>query len=80
MTIFYLSVAAVILGLGYWLLLVYAFVEELFTYERGDWHKQRKWCLLMLLSAIGLPCLLYIAVMGTLFTFGVWIPLNSCIG
>ena len=80
MTIFYLSVAAVILGLGYWLLLAYAFLSALGTIRKSDWRKHRKWCLSMLLSAIGLPCLLYIAVMGTLFTFGVWIPLNSCIG
>lgn len=80
MTIFYLSVAAVIIGLGFWLLLVRAFVKAISTYEKGDWNKHRKWCLLMLQAAIGLPCLLYIAVMGTLFTFGVWIPLNSCIG
>lgn len=80
MTIFYLSVAAVIIGLGYWLLQAYSFVVAISLYKKGDWHKHRKWCLLMLQAAIGLPCLLYIAVMGTLFTFGVWIPLNSCIG
>lgn len=80
MTIFYLSVAAAIIGLGYWLLLVCAFVEALGTCIKGDWKNYRRWCLSLLLSAIGLPCLLYIAVMGTLFTFGVWIPLNSCIG
>lgn len=80
MTIFYLSVAAAIIGLAVLLSYMSAFVKALFTYEKGDWDKHRKWCLLMLKAAIGLPCLLYIAVMGTLFIFGIWIPLNSCIG